>query len=155
MLNSNNDPRKLTNLSEILSALSSLETEEAELSRSLADLLKAKEPIEKSLERLEQLVPHLDVLEADSRGLVEQVSSTAETAERIGSKVRSLDEEMSRVRESADRVGQVMDLKVCCTCIAHLSTYISDKQIRHHYQSSKGPLTRRIGSLRRGIARVL
>ncbi|PPQ65096.1 hypothetical protein CVT24_003057 [Panaeolus cyanescens] len=124
MLNSNNDPRKLTNLSEILSALSSLETEEAELSRSLADLLKQKEPIEKSLERLEHLIPHLDVLEADSRGLVAQVSSTAETAERIGSKVRSLDEEMSRVREAADRVGQVMDLK---SSLSELQKAIDEK----------------------------
>lgn len=109
------DPRTLTKLSEILTALTSVESEETENSRILTDLLNAKEPIVDSLARLDSLRPHVDALEQDASLLREQVSKTAKTAERVGSSVRSLDEEIKRVREGADRVGQVMELKVCTT----------------------------------------
>lgn len=105
------DPRTLNTLPEILSCLSAFQSEEAELSSSLAELLKARDPVISSLQRLQSLVPHLDELIADAKILTEKVSNTAKTAERVGSKVRSLDEEMKRVREAGDRVGQVMDLK--------------------------------------------
>lgn len=106
------DPRSLTNLTEILSCLSAFQSEEAELSNSLTQLLKAREPIVSSLTRLESLVPQLDELQVDAALLSNRVSNTAKTAERVGSRVRSLDEEMGRVREAGDRVGQVMELKV-------------------------------------------
>lgn len=109
---SRQDPRTLTNLNEILSCLSSFQSEEAELSNSLTELLSAREPIVASLSRLQSLVPHLDELHLEASMLLEKVSSTAQTADRVGGKVRSLDEEMRRVRESAERVGQVMELKV-------------------------------------------
>lgn len=106
------DPRALTTLPEILSCLSAFQSEEAELSNSLAQLLKAREPIVSSLNRLQSLTPHLDELQTDASLLTKRVSNTAKTAERVGSKVRSLDEEMGRVREAGERVGQVMELKV-------------------------------------------
>lgn len=106
------DPRTLTNLTEILSCLSAFQSEEAELSNSLTQLLRAREPIVSSLARLEALVPQLDELQVDAALLSNRVSNTAKTAERVGSRVRSLDEEMGRVREAGDRVGQVMELKV-------------------------------------------
>lgn len=109
---SRQDPRTLTNLNEILSCLSSFQSEEAELSNSLTDLLSAREPIVASLSRLQSLVPHLDELHMEASMLSDKVSSTARTADRVGGKVRSLDEEMRRVRDSAERVGQVMELKV-------------------------------------------
>lgn len=105
------DPRTLTTLPEILSCLSAFQSEEAELSSSLAELLKARDPIVSSLQRLQTLVPQLDELHLDASTLNKKVSNTAKTAERVGSKVRSLDEEMKRVREAGDRVGQVMDMK--------------------------------------------
>ncbi|CAA7270154.1 unnamed protein product [Cyclocybe aegerita] len=108
---SHKDPRTLTSLSEVLSCLSAFQSEEAELSNSLAELLKAQEPIVSSLDRLQSLLPEFNELQLDARLLTTKVSSTAKTAERVGSKVRSLDEEMGRVREAADRVGQVMELK--------------------------------------------
>ena len=108
------DPRCLSNLNEIFSCLSSFQSEEAELSNSLTDLLSARDPIIVSLSRLQSLVPYLDELHVEASLLSEKVSSTAQTAERVGGKVRSLDEEMRRVRESAERVGQVMELKVIC-----------------------------------------
>ena len=106
------DPRTLTSLPEILSSLSSFQSEEAQLSNSLAELLKARDPIHVSLNRLQSLVPQLDRLHIDATQLTRKVSSTAKTAERVGSRVRSLDEEMGRVRQAGDRVAQVMELKV-------------------------------------------
>lgn len=106
------DPRSLTNLSEILSCLSSFQSEETQLSSSLTELLGAREPIVASLSRLQSLVPHLDELHLEASLFSKKVSSTAETAERVGGKVKSLDEEMRRVREAAERVGRVMELKV-------------------------------------------
>jgi hypothetical protein len=112
--NAMRDPRTLTTLPEILSCLSVFQAEEAELSSSLAELLKARDPIISSLERLQSLVPQLNELQADASALTKKVSHTAKTAERVGSNVRALDEEMRRVREAGDRVGLVMDLKVRC-----------------------------------------
>lgn len=111
-MSSRQNPRDLTTLSEILSCLSAYQSEEAELSKSLTELLNTREPIVASLNRLRLLVPQLDesTLEADI--LCKRVSATARTAERVGSRVRSLDEEMGRVREAGERVGQVMELKV-------------------------------------------
>ena len=106
------NPRDLTTLSEILSCLSAYQSEEAELSKSLTDLLNDREPIVASLTRLRLLIPQLDESGEEAQALCTKVSATAKTAERVGSRVRSLDEEMGRVREAGDRVGQVMDLKV-------------------------------------------
>ncbi|KAG8217409.1 COG4-domain-containing protein [Butyriboletus roseoflavus] len=105
------DPRKLTNLDEILSCLSWYQSEEATLSNSLAALLSDRASIADSLRRLEALVPHLDDLCLESLQLAGKVSSTAKTADRVGGRVRTLDQEMSRVSQAAERVGQVMELK--------------------------------------------
>ena len=106
------DPRTLTTLSDIISCLSVLQSEEAEVSNALTDLLDAREPILASLTRLTSLAPELDGLQAEAQMFSEKVLRTATTADRIGSKVRSLDEEMSRVKEAGDRVSQVIELKV-------------------------------------------
>ncbi|KAG5338165.1 hypothetical protein C0989_008090 [Termitomyces sp. Mn162] len=114
------DPRTLTSLPELLSCLSALQSEEAEHSRSLTELLNAREPILASLERLNTLVPQVDTILADAALLSNNVMNTAKTAERVGGRVRSLDDEMGRVREAGDRVGQVMDLKVAFASLADL-----------------------------------
>lgn len=107
------DPRTLTTLPDILSCLSALQSEEAEVSGSLTELLNAREPILVSLDRLRSLLPELDSLQNEAQTFKGKVSRTATTADRIGSKVRSLDDEMSRVKEAGDRVNQVIELKVC------------------------------------------
>ncbi|KAK0502966.1 COG4 transport protein-domain-containing protein [Armillaria luteobubalina] len=107
------DPRLLTNLPDILSALSSIQSEEAELSNSLTDLLSDRAPILSSLSRLRSVVPQLNDLNEDAVLLSKKVVTTAQTAERVGGRVRSLDEEMRRIREAGDRVGQVIELKSC------------------------------------------
>jgi hypothetical protein len=105
-------PSTLTTLPQILSALSSLESEEAELSNSLSALLADQEPILDSLARLQTVLPRVDELHVDASILSHKVSATARTAERVGGRVRTLDEEMRRVREASDRVQQVIELKV-------------------------------------------
>lgn len=110
------DPRKLTNLNEILSCLSWYQSEEATLSNSLATLLSDRASIADSLRRLDVLVPYLDDLCLESLQLAGKVSSTAKTADRVGGRVRTLDQEMSRVSQAAERVGQVMELKVIHAC---------------------------------------
>ncbi|KAF8163025.1 COG4 transport protein-domain-containing protein [Crassisporium funariophilum] len=111
------DPRTLTSLPEILSSLSAFQAEEAELSVSLAELLKAREPIIISLNRLQSLNAQFHELQLDAAELTATVSTTAKTAERVGSRVRLLDQEMGRVREAGDRVGQVMELKSSLTAL--------------------------------------
>ncbi|KAF8582204.1 COG4-domain-containing protein [Ramaria rubella] len=103
--------RSLTTLPALLSSLSALQSREAALSASLTELLSSREPIIASLSRVRALAPHIDELHQEATLLSNKVSSTANTAERVGGKVRILDEEMKRVREAADRVGQVMELK--------------------------------------------
>ncbi|KAI6006065.1 COG4-domain-containing protein [Pisolithus albus] len=105
------DPRRLTNLGEILSCLSSYQSEEAELSASLTELLSDRDSITQSLQLLQSLIPSLDDLHGESSHLVDKVSSTAHTAERVGGRVKSLDQEMGRISQAVDRVGQVMELK--------------------------------------------
>ncbi|OAX40804.1 COG4-domain-containing protein [Rhizopogon vinicolor AM-OR11-026] len=105
------DPRSLTSLNEILSCLSWYQSAEADLSNSLTELLSNRQSIDKSLQQLQALVPHLDELQIEATNFSTKVSATAQTAERVGGRVRSLDEEMRRVGEAADRVGQVMELK--------------------------------------------
>jgi len=106
------DPRSLTNLSEILSCLSLYQSEETELSKSLSDSLSSPRTILSLLSRLQPFLSLLDELRADASLLSTTVSSTADTAERVGGRVRLLDEEMRRIRDASERVCQVMDLKV-------------------------------------------
>jgi hypothetical protein len=146
------DPRSLTNLNDILSCLSSFQSEEAELSNSLTELLSAREPIVASLSRLQFLAPHLDELHLQASLLSEKVSSTAQTADRVGGKVRSLDEEMRRVRESAERVGQVMELKVICLYIGLDENVIPHATLySYHWHLFSLLLIIRIGNLPRDI----
>lgn len=109
---SQKDPRKLTNLNEILSCLSWYQSEEAALSNSLAGLLSDRASVAGSLRQLEALFPHLDDLYLETSQLAGRVSATARTADRVGGRVRTLDREMSRVAQAAERVGQVIELKV-------------------------------------------
>lgn len=106
------DPRTLTSLPQIFSCLSALQSEEAELSNSLTKLLSAREPIVASLNRLNAVLPHIEELHHEAVVLSGRVSSTAQTAERIGGRVSTLDEEMRRIKEAGERVAQVMQLKV-------------------------------------------
>ncbi|CAL1703812.1 unnamed protein product [Somion occarium] len=135
------DPRTLTTLPEILSALSSVESEEAELSSSLSELLSEKEPIVNALTRVHALEPQLDELYLEASLLSQVVSATAKTADRVGGRVRSLDEEMRRVREASERVGQVMELKSSLAALhAAMEAHDWESATRHCARAMALPL---------------
>jgi hypothetical protein len=106
------DPKSLTNIPEVMSCLSLLRYDEADLSTSLTDLLSAQAPLVASLSRLQALEPCLDELHLGASLLSHKVSFTAQTAQCIGGRIWSLDKEMSWVQEAGERVEQVMELKV-------------------------------------------
>lgn len=106
------NPSGLITLPDILKALTSLEEEETQLSDALSSLLFDDEPVQSALGELESLASHLDEINNDAVILSKNVHTTAQTAERVGGRVRILDEEMKRVKEAAERVGQVIELKV-------------------------------------------
>ncbi|KAJ7098169.1 COG4 transport protein-domain-containing protein [Mycena belliarum] len=134
-------PRSLTNLADILSSISEYQSEEAQLSNSLSDLLSARDPIVASLARLQSLIPHLDDLQNEATLLSTTVSSTAQTADRVGGRVRSLDEEMRRVREAGDRVGQVMELKTSLAALqSSIETQDWESATRHCARAMSLPL---------------
>ena len=85
-------PTALTNISQVLASLSALENEETELSQSLSSLLSSREPIFNVFAALQSLTPQVDHTLQDATYLASKVAVTAETAERIGSKVARLDE---------------------------------------------------------------
>ena len=100
-------------LPELLAALVSLEEEESAITESLSSILSQTEPIHGSLRELQALSQPLSEIQGDSLILKSNVSQVADTARRVGGRVRQLDEEMRRVKEASDRVAQVVELKVC------------------------------------------
>ncbi|KAF8919450.1 COG4 transport protein-domain-containing protein [Mucidula mucida] len=126
------DPRKLTNLADILSALSALQAEHTQLENTLGDLLSDRQPIIVSLDRLSSLLPSLNDLHEHASALQHNVDATAKTADRVGLRVRSLDEEMRRIRESGDRVGQVIELRSSLSALqASIETKDWESASRH------------------------
>lgn len=105
-------PASLSSLNDVLASLSSLQSDETELSASLAALVASNQPILHALARLNHLSPTLEGLRHDASLLSSKVSVTAQTAHRVGGSVRALDEEMRRVRDAQDRVTAVTELKV-------------------------------------------
>ncbi|KAI0350116.1 COG4-domain-containing protein [Trametes cingulata] len=118
------DPRRLATLSNILSRLSTIQSDESELSTALTELLSAQEPVLASLNGLKSLTPQLDVLAKETRMLDESVSFTARTAEDVGGRVQRLDEEMRRVRDASERVSRIIELK---SSLAALHTSIEQQ----------------------------
>ncbi|KAH8117158.1 COG4-domain-containing protein [Phellopilus nigrolimitatus] len=104
-------PSTLANLPDILVSLASLEEEEKHIFNSLTAVLSDTVVMRDSLNRLQYLGSQFDEVESDAALLTNKISSTAQTAGRVGNRVRLLDEEMRRVKEGGDRVAQVMELK--------------------------------------------
>ena len=105
-------PKSLRDLPAILASLSEIEALEASLSADLATLIASQRPIVDGLTRLQTIIPSIDELLVDANLLSEKVGGTAQTAIRVGGRVRTLDEEMHRVREASERVVVITDLKV-------------------------------------------
>lgn len=102
----------LRTTAELTTALGALQSAEAEVTASLAALLASSNPVNTALSRLNGLTPKLEEIGKDASVLHGNVERTAQTADRVGSRVKALDEEMRRVREASERVAMVMELKV-------------------------------------------
>jgi tRNA A-37 threonylcarbamoyl transferase component Bud32 len=105
----------LRTTAELTAALGDLQSAEADVTTSLAALLASSNPINTALGRLNGLTPKLEDMGTDASILHRNVERTAQTADRVGSRVKALDEEMRRVREASERVAMVMELKVSLT----------------------------------------
>ena len=101
----------LRTTAELTTALGALQSAEAQVTASLATLLASSNPINVALQRLNSLTPKLEQIGSDALVLHGNVERTAQTADRVGSRVKALDEEMRRVREASERVSMVMELK--------------------------------------------
>ncbi|GAA5946587.1 hypothetical protein JCM3765_000310 [Sporobolomyces pararoseus] len=104
-------PSTLTNRQEILTHLSLLESQESKLDSELSLLITTRSKLTNSLETLKSLGPVVSGIENESSILSRQVGKVAETATRVGEKVRGLDREQSRVKESIEFLQQVGELK--------------------------------------------
>lgn len=103
---------EVKSITDIISALASVDSEDANLTVSLSSVLTAQEMVQNALQGLCALARDLDDLTTDALSLSSKVSATAETARRVSDRVKALDEEMRRVKVANDVVGQVIDLKV-------------------------------------------
>ncbi|KAH9923986.1 COG4-domain-containing protein [Epithele typhae] len=135
------DLRRLATLPEILTALSTLQSRESDLTTSLSDLLSAYEPISESLASLQSLAPQLDLIAEETHLLDCTVSYTARTAQDVGGRVQLLDEEMKRVREASERVGQIVELKSSLAALhASVEEHDWESATRHCARAMSLPL---------------
>ncbi|GAA5869453.1 hypothetical protein JCM16303_000476 [Sporobolomyces ruberrimus] len=115
------DPASLLTRQDIERHLSSLTAQESELDARLAGLISSRARLSSHLKALESLRPVVSGIQGESAHMAAEIGAVAETAERVGAKVRGLDEEQSRVKASIDVVQAVQDLK---TAIASLDVAI-------------------------------
>jgi hypothetical protein len=141
--------RTITSLPALLSSLSSLQAADASVSASLASLVSSEHKIAASLARLRALTPSIDELRFDATLLLNKVSTTAQTADRVGGRVKALDEEMRRIREAVETVAQVVELKVFYFQLDHAC---ANAVSRLHWLLLATLLMPKTGSLRAGIA---
>ena len=106
------DPRNLTTVEAMVSALSAYQSEELDVSNSLNERIRDRTSVLQTMHKMESMLPVLDRIEGEGVALESVIADTALTADRVSRKVKALDEEMRRVKEAGDRVAQVMELKV-------------------------------------------
>ena len=92
-------------------SLAELSREEELLSRKVDALLSNANNFSRSLQKLDLLRVQAQSTQVVSAALLSTLETTASTAERISSNVRSLDAEQSRVKETLKYVEEVKDLK--------------------------------------------
>ncbi|KAI5479668.1 hypothetical protein MNV49_003178 [Pseudohyphozyma bogoriensis] len=112
----------LTTRAEIEEQLTLLTYQESTLDQTLASLISSRQRLASQLSALQGLREVVDGIEGEAEHMAREVRGVAETADRVGGKVRVLDEEQSRVKASIEVVQAVQDLK---SSIASLSTSIA------------------------------
>ena len=98
-------PSTLLNRQQILSQLSQLTTLESRLDSKLSSLISGQSRLSNSLETLKLLGPVVSGIENESCKLSRNVGQVAETALRVGEKVRGLDREQVRDHFLLHQIG--------------------------------------------------
>ncbi|KAM0788201.1 hypothetical protein ACM66B_001360 [Microbotryomycetes sp. NB124-2] len=111
------DMANLSTRSAIQAQLSSLNAQESQLDGQLSTLINSRARLTRQLKALQHLRHVVEGIEHEAVGLSTEVRAVAETADRVGSKVRLLDEEQSRVKESIEVVQTVQELKTSITAL--------------------------------------
>lgn len=91
------DISQLTTRAEILERLARLETHEAQLDERLSNLISSRTRLDTQLGQLEGLRDAVGGIQVEASHMTREVTGVAETAERVGGKVRLLDEEQVRL----------------------------------------------------------
>ncbi|GAA5924274.1 hypothetical protein JCM10213_004539 [Rhodosporidiobolus nylandii] len=111
------DPTSLLTRQDIERHLSALTAQESTLDARLNQLISSQTRLATQLKTLDSLKDVVGGIQGEAEHMAREIGAVAETAERVGAKVRGLDEEQSRVKECIDMVQAVQDLK---TAIASL-----------------------------------
>ncbi|KAK4050105.1 Golgi transport complex subunit 4 [Microbotryomycetes sp. JL201] len=111
------DLTNLTTRSAIQAHLSSLDAQESQLDGQLSTLINSRARLTRQLKALQNLRHVVEGIENEAVGLSSEVGVVAETADRVGGKVRVLDQEQSRVKESIEIVQTVQELKTAITAL--------------------------------------
>ncbi|GAA5891294.1 hypothetical protein JCM6882_004648 [Rhodosporidiobolus microsporus] len=110
-------PSSLVTRQDIERHLSALTAQESSLDARLTQLISSRTRLTSQLKTLDSLREVVGGIQAEAEHMAREIGAVAQTAERVGAKVRGLDEEQSRVKECIDMVQAVQDLK---TAIASL-----------------------------------
>ncbi|GAA6019251.1 hypothetical protein JCM11491_001290 [Sporobolomyces phaffii] len=129
------DPATLLTRGDIERHLALLTAQESDLDARLAGLIASTTRLATQLAALESLRPVVGGIQGEAAHMAQEIGAVAETAERVGAKVRGLDEEQSRVKASIDVVQAVQDLK---TAIASLDISIQ----KHDWEAATRAMQR-------------
>lgn len=90
------DPATLLTRQDIERHLSSLTSQESELDSRLSGLISSRTRLTSQLKALESLREVVGGIQGEAAHMASEIGAVAETAERVGAKVRGLDEEQVR-----------------------------------------------------------
>ncbi|GAA5979541.1 hypothetical protein JCM11641_005429 [Rhodosporidiobolus odoratus] len=112
------DPSSFVTRLDVERHLSALTAQESTLDARLTQLISSRTRLTDQLATLDSLKQVLGGIQGEAEHMAREIGAVAETAQRVGAKVRGLDEEQSRVKACIDMVQAVQDLK---TAIASLN----------------------------------
>ncbi|BGO90102.1 hypothetical protein NBRC10512_004040 [Rhodotorula toruloides] len=114
---SRTDPASLLTRQDVERHLSALVAQESNLDARLTQLISSRSRLAHQLKSLASLSEVVGGIQGEAEHMAGEIAAVAETADRVGAKVRGLDEEQSRVKECIEMVQAVQELK---TAIASL-----------------------------------
>ncbi|BGP30594.1 Golgi transport complex subunit 4 [Rhodotorula toruloides] len=114
---SRTDPASLLTRQDVERHLSALIAQESSLDARLTQLISSRSRLAHQLKSLASLSEVVGGIQGEAEHMAGDIAAVAETADRVGAKVRGLDEEQSRVKECIEMVQAVQEVK---TAIASL-----------------------------------